>query len=118
MLEALRLIATDEQTRRVLYIATHQIEYTDELGDVQARRVATHSDCVERNRTALAQAFARQRLTCPVPLDCAAQGLQALVEGLVQRWLLDSSAFDLLATGRSVLDVYLAGLGLRGHTGP
>lgn len=118
MLDALRLIATDAQTRRVLYIATHQIEYTDELGDVQARRVVVHGDCVERNRSTLAQAFARQGVTAPVPLDCAAQGLQALVEGLVQRWLLDSSAFDLLETGRNALDVYFAGLGLRSHAGP
>lgn len=118
MLEALRLIASDEQTRRVLYIATHQVEYTDDLGDVQTRRLAVHGQCVERNCNSLAQAFARQGLTPPVPLECAAHGLQALVEGLVQRWLLDTSSFNLLKTGSNVIDVYLTGLGLRSHKGP
>ena len=112
-IEALRLIATDEQTRRVLYIATHQVEYTDELGDVQTRRLQVHSQCVARNRAVLAQAFVTQGVVCPVPLDCAAHGLQALVEGLAQHWLLKPSAFDLVDTGRHALDVYLSGLGLR-----
>lgn len=115
MVEALRLIATHAQTRRVLSIATHQVEYTAELGEVQTRRVAVHGDCVQRNSTCLAQAFARQGRVPPVPLDCAAHGLQALVEGLVQHWLLEPGAFDLLSTGSSAVDVYLAGLGLRPH---
>ena len=113
MLEALRLIACDEQTRRVLSIATHQVEYTDELGDVQTRRLLSHNNCVARNRTILAQAFAKQGVECPVALTCAAHGLQALVEGLVQHWLLEPSAFDLLESGSSAIDVYLRGLGLR-----
>jgi TetR/AcrR family acrAB operon transcriptional repressor len=37
MLEALRLIATDEQTCRVLKIATHQVEYTTDMGAVLER---------------------------------------------------------------------------------
>lgn len=118
MLEALRLIATDAQTRRVLYIATHQVEYTDDLGDVQTRRLAVHGQCVERNRSSLAQAFASQGVEPPVSLECAAHGLQALVEGLVQRWLFDSSAFDLLETGSQLLDVYFTGLGLRDCPAP
>ena len=113
LLEALHLIATDEQTRRVLYIATHQVEYTDELGDVQTRRLLSHKNCVARNHSVLAQAFAAQGVDCPVPLACAAHGLQALVEGLVQHWLLEPGAFDLLASGGHAIDVYLRGLGLR-----
>lgn len=46
-------------------------------------------------------------------LDCAARGLQVLVEGLVHQWLLSPEAFDLLANGRAALDVYLRGLGLQ-----
>ena len=94
-IEALRLIATDE------------------LGDVQTRRLQVHSQCVARNRAVLAQAFVTQGVVCPVPLDCAAHALQALVEGLAQHWLLKPSAFDLVDTGRHALDVYLSGLGLR-----
>ena len=41
----------------------------------------------------------------------AAQGLHALVGGLIQNWLLDPEAFDLVPTGRRTFGVYLAGLG-------
>ena len=112
MLEALRIIATDAQTRRVLNIATHQVEYTAELSAVQAHRVHVHGECVGRNREALSRAFAARQMVSPISLECAALGLQVLVEGLVQQWLLDPSAFDLMACGEATLDTYLAGLGL------
>lgn len=112
MLEALRLIATDAQTRRVLNIATHQVEYTAELSAVQERRVQVHGECVGRNRQALARAFAARQLVSPISLECAALGLQVLVEGLVQQWLLNPLAFELVACGEATLDVYFAGLGL------
>ena len=120
MLEALRIIASDAQTRRVLKIATHQVEYTAELSAVQERHVRVHSECVERNRVALARAFAARQLAALIPLECAALGLQVLVEGLVQQWLLDPSAFNLMACGEATLDVYFAGLGLwaPAHSGP
>lgn len=112
MLEALRIIATDAQTRRVLNIATHQVEYTAELSAVQAHRVHVHGECVGRNREVLSRAFAARQMVSPISLECAALGLQVLVEGLVQQWLLDPSAFDLMACGEATLDTYLAGLGL------
>lgn len=112
MLEALRIIAKDAQTRRVLKIATHQVEYTAELSGVQERHVRVHSECLGRNRQALARAFAVRQLTPPLPLERAALGLQVLVEGLVHQWLLSPSDFDLMACGEATMDVYLAGLGL------
>jgi len=113
MLEALRLIATDAQTRRVLQIATHQVEYTTEMGAVLARHLSVHDGCVARNQAALERAFATHRQPPPVALSCAARGLQVLVEGLVHQWLLHPEAFDLQANGRAVLDLYLNGLGLQ-----
>ncbi len=112
MLEALRIIASDAQTRRVLKIATHQVEYTAELSAVQERHVRVHNECLGRNRQALARAFAARQLVPPIPLERAALGLQVLVEGLVQQWLLNPSAFDLTVCGEATMDVYLAGLGL------
>ncbi|MBH2043554.1 MAG: TetR family transcriptional regulator [Comamonadaceae bacterium] len=113
MLDALRLIATDAQTRRVLQIATHQVEYTADMGAVLERHLSVHDGCVARNHLALQRAFAARCQPPPVALDCAARGLQVLVEGLVHQWLLSPEAFDLLANGRAALDVYLRGLGLQ-----
>ena len=112
MLEALRLIATDEQTCRVLKIATHQVEYTTDMGAVLERHLSVHGGCVARNHAALQRAFAARGQSPPMALDFAARGLQVLVEGLVHQWLLNTEAFDLQANGRAALDVYLRGLGL------
>ena len=117
LLDALHLIANDDQTRRVLQIATHKMEFTDELGDVQTRRLRTHNDCVAYNRAALERAFNEQQKAPPIALDTAALGLQIMVEGLVQHWLLNPQAFDLVHSGQAMLDTYLAGLGLHAtHT--
>lgn len=113
MLDALRLVATDAQTRRVLQIATHQVEYTADMGAVLERHLSVHDGCVARNHVALERAFAARGQPPPVALDCAARGLQVLIEGLVHQWLPNPAAFDLLANGRATLDVYLAGLGLQ-----
>ena len=112
MLEALRLIATDEQTCRVLKIATHQVEYTTDMGAVLERHLSVHGGCVARNHAALQRAFAARGQSPPMALDFAARGLQVLVEGLVHQWLLNTEAFDLQANGLAALDVYLGGLGL------
>ena len=53
----------------------------------------------------------RGRIKLPVPGHVAAQGLHALISGLIQNWLLDPEAFDLVPTGRRTFRVYLAGLG-------
>ena len=45
------------------------------------------------------------------PAAQAAQGLRALVDGLIQNWLLDASAFDLEKAGVKAVDAYLRGLG-------
>ena len=112
MQDALRLIATDAQTRRVLQIATHQVEYTADMGAVLERHQSVHDGCVARNHAALQRAFAARGQSPPMALDFAARGLQVLVEGLVHQWLLNTEAFDLQANGRAALDVYLRGLGL------
>ncbi|SEQ73466.1 TetR family transcriptional regulator [Giesbergeria anulus] len=112
LLNALHLIATDTATRRVLEIATQKIELTNELVSVQERRLHSHRRCVEQNQLALASASRATQQPLTIPLDTAAIGLQALIEGLVQRWLLDPQAFDLEQTGQQTMDVYLAGLGL------
>ena len=118
LLAALRLIASDEQTRRVLQIATHKVEFTDELGEVQTRRLRGHRECVAYTRIVLESAAQQQQQTLPIALETAALGLQVMVEGLVQHWLLDTQAFDLVESGKAMLNTYLAGLGLHITNGP
>ena len=113
-LQALRLIASDKQTHRVLLIATHKVEYTEELCAVQQRHLRSQASALRYIHTALEAAFAVHKMAPPLPLETAAAGLQMLIEGLLHQWLLNPEAFDLVGTGASVLNVYLTGLGLAG----
>lgn len=42
----------------------------------------------------------------------AAHGFHAMIDGLIQNWLLDPLAFDLVESWGCARDVYPAGLGL------
>ncbi|MCO5110140.1 MAG: TetR family transcriptional regulator [Burkholderiaceae bacterium] len=112
MLEALHRIATDASLRRVMQIAIHRVEYVEELGAVQARHLQMHRQWLARNRSALERAFAERPWPAAVPPDMAALGLQVLVEGLLQSWLLDPQAYDLVQAARASIGTYLRGLGL------
>lgn len=112
MLEALRKTATDAQTRRVFEVATHKVEYVAELMAVQQRHLRGRDECQARIRQALERATTLSGQPLPVTAEMAAIGLHALVNGLIQNWLLDPPAFDLMETGRHTIDTYLAGLGL------
>ena len=45
-----------------------------------------------------------------MPARAAAVGLHALLDGLIQNWMLDPGGFDLAKVGGQALDAYLAGL--------
>ncbi|MEO5606365.1 MAG: TetR family transcriptional regulator [Polaromonas sp.] len=115
MLSILNLIVTDPQTRRVLEVATHKVEYVEDLMAVRQRHLNVRSGFLLRVEQSLQDASATQpdasAAQRPSP-TMAAQGLHALIDGLVQNWLLDPQAFDLLEVGQYAIDVYLQGLGL------
>ena len=111
MLSALRLVTTDPQVRRVFEIASHKVEYTQEMQSVQQRHLDARNACVADFERALRLAARRQHVRLAVPAAVAAQGLHALVSGLIQNWLLDPDAFELVQTGRRTFGVYVAGLG-------
>ena len=61
----------------------------------------------------------RRKRRWQVPVAAAAQGLQALVVGLIHTWLLAPQAFELVPVGEVAIGAYLAGLGLTpGPAGP
>jgi len=108
---ALRQIVTDMQTRRVFEVATQKVEYVEELQAVRLRHLAVRNGFVERIEQSLKTAANQMKLDLPVPASVGAQGLHALIDGLIQNWLLDPAAFDLLEVGQCATDVYLRGLG-------
>jgi TetR/AcrR family acrAB operon transcriptional repressor len=112
MLEALRKTATDAQTRRVFDIATHKVEYVAELLGVKERHLHVRNECLARTRLAMQRAAELSGRSLPVNVDTAALGLHVMIDGLIQNWLLDPQAFDLVDSGSQIFDTYLAGLGL------
>jgi TetR/AcrR family acrAB operon transcriptional repressor len=109
---ALRQTVRDPQTRRVFEVATHKVEYVDSLCAVRERHLQMRNDWVERLRQALRKSAEVRDVPLAMPAVTAAHGLHALVDGLIQNWLLEPGAFDLEKTGAKAVDAYLRGIGL------
>lgn len=107
----LRTTAEDEQTRRVFEVATHKVEYVDTLACVRARHLSVRNECLE-DLVRVLRAASALRGRPLADARQAARGLHALVDGLIQNWLLDTSAFNLERVGMRAIDTYLEGLGL------
>ena len=108
--DALNKTVNDPQVRRVFEIATHKVEYVGELQAVRERHLHTRNECLAHVQRGLLLAMRRGQLSARLPARAAALGLHALIDGLIRNWMLDPTAFDLVRTGRRVLDAYLAGL--------
>jgi len=106
----LKLTVEHEPTRRVFEIATHKVEYVDELLAVRDRHLQNRNECLAEVEADLKRAMKLGLIGNKVPARAAALGLHALVDGLIQNWLLDNEAFDLVRVGRQVTQAYLAGL--------
>ena len=109
---ALRQTVTDPQTRRVFEVATHKVEYVDSLCAIRERHLHMRGLWIERFRQVLLKSAAARGVRLAMPATTAAQGLHALMDGVVQNWLLDPQAFDLESTGLKSVDAFLRGAGL------
>ena len=108
---ALWRLVHDEQTRRVLQIAMQKVEHTPEMNAVVEHHIQTHRARAECEREVLEQAARVRGIHLPAPAPELAQGMHAMVHGLIYSWLLDRS-FDLLATAKASIDAFLHGIGL------
>ena len=111
MRDALYKIATDARTRRVFEVATHKVEYVDELQAVRLRHLKVRNEFLAHVTQGLSRAAVGQNMTLAISPAIAAQGLHAMVDGLIQSWLLDSDGFDLTTTSEQLIGIYLSGLG-------
>ena len=110
--QALMRIASDPQTRRVFEVATLKVEYIDELHAIRLRRLRVRDSFLLKIEHGLITSARHQSITLRVPAATAAQGLHALIDGVIRNWLLDNAAFELVEVVEQVMAVYLAGLGL------
>jgi TetR/AcrR family acrAB operon transcriptional repressor len=108
---ALRQIAGDERTRRVLQIATQKIEHAADMAAVIDRHVQLNRTNLDSERRIFERAARARHATLAAPAGQLALGFHAMISGLVYNWLLESN-FDLEATGWTTMQVFLRGAGL------
>ena len=106
----LHQVVADPQMKRVFGIATHKVEYIGEMDAVRERHLSVRNGCLADVERTLKQAMKRGELSRRVPARAAAVGLHALLDGLLQNWMLDPTGFNLVKVGTQVLNTYFAGL--------
>ena len=112
ILDAMRKISTDERTRRVFEVATLKVEYVDELLAVKERHLQCYVQNSSQVQRSLEQAAVRRAMPLRLPPQVAAQGLHALMVGLIHTWLLAPTSFELVGVASQAVATYLVGLGL------
>ena len=113
MLQTLHSIESDARTRAIFEVATLKMEYVDELLAVKERHVKCYLDGTQQMQRSLEDAAAWREVKLAVPADVAAHGLHALMVGLIQTWVLDPTAFQLVVVSKTAIRTYLAGLALK-----
>jgi TetR/AcrR family acrAB operon transcriptional repressor len=108
--DTLRITASNKAVRRAFEISTHKVEYVDELLAVRDRRLECRSECLGTSERILKAAMQRGQIGSRVPTRVLALGLHALMEGLIQNWMLRPDAFDLVRLGRDTVRIYIDGL--------
>lgn len=104
------LTANDPSASRVFEIATLKIEYTDEFQCVRDRRFANYTEWLKCTEKLLGNAAGRGLVTISLTAGEIAQGLWAIVDGLIRIWLLNPGTFDLIGTGQRIIDTFLDGI--------
>ncbi|MEO8058803.1 MAG: TetR family transcriptional regulator [Burkholderiales bacterium] len=106
----LRQVVADPQMKRVFGIATHKVEYIGEMDAVRERHLGIRNACLADVERTLKQSMKRGEISRRIPARAAAVGLHALLDGLLQNWMLDPNGFNLVKVGTQVLDTYFAGM--------
>lgn len=115
-LDALNRIAHDPRTRRVFGIATQKVEYVDDLMGVRERHLEIHQTCQHCVKMAFERAQALGDVSAHLNPQVIAMSYQALLNGLINHWMLAPEAFDLVQCGEQSLDLFMSGL--RQHPTP
>lgn len=110
---ALERIAHDPRTRRVFDIATHKVEYVDELSAVRDRQLRIHGLCQGHIHGCFARAQALGHIRPDIDCEVAAMTHHAQIDGLIQVWMLAPERFDLVQMGLRSVDLFFDGLRVR-----
>lgn len=106
----LRQAAQDERTRRVFEIFSFKCEYVGDMADMLTRQRDSRRACLAAIGENLRHAMEKGQLPADLDVERAAVGLYALVNGLIDNWLMDPDSFDLARAGEALVAAFCAGL--------
>jgi TetR/AcrR family transcriptional regulator, acrAB operon repressor len=110
MAAVLERTAADPKCRRVFHIIYHKCEYVDDMRDVWKRLGEMRSGCMAHVEQGLREAVTKGLLPRTVDPRTAAAGLYALVDGLINNWVITPDYVPPRHTGRYMVELYLNGL--------
>ncbi|MBT9456265.1 MAG: TetR family transcriptional regulator [Burkholderiaceae bacterium] len=115
LLNAFHSTVHNERTRRVFEIAMHRVEYVEELLAVRDRHLAVRNHGLAELERGLKLAVSLGQLPPTVRTRMAALALLSLADGLIQNWILDPTAFDLMEIGQGTVEAFLNSLQATGQ---
>jgi TetR/AcrR family acrAB operon transcriptional repressor len=102
--------STDPQCRRVFHIVYHKCEYVDEMKQVWKRLGEMRAGCLAHVEQGFRDAIARGQLPHSVNAHRAAIGIYAMVDGLINNWVIDPDYSPQAREAERMIDLYLNGL--------
>lgn len=110
LLNVFHTCSHSERTRRVFEIAMKKVEFSGEMQVLHARKLANHRAWRSQNEACFQAAQKAGQLPTTMDTAAAAIALVALVDGLIHQWIMDPSAFDLMAMGEAAIEVFMNSL--------
>jgi len=108
--QKLQLVASDARVQRVIAIATHKVEYVEGFDAARQRHLRAIDDFRGRVATLLRAAGLDEATAAR-----QAVGVQTLLAGLMQTWMLAPERFDLVDAGGLAVDTFIDGIRRRLH---
>jgi TetR/AcrR family transcriptional regulator, acrAB operon repressor len=110
---ALQRLAADARTQVVFEVIFHKTELVDELAGIATSHQNDRCQCLVQIEAIIRRCAELGELPPEIDAALAAQGLNALMVGIMHEWVLDPSAYDLSAAAPALIDSFLAGLAIR-----
>jgi TetR/AcrR family transcriptional regulator, acrAB operon repressor len=110
---ALQRLAVDARTQVVFEVIFHKTELVDELAGVATSHEHERCQCLGQIESIIRRCAELGELPKDIDTALAAQGLNALMVGIMHEWVLNPVAYDLAAAAPALIDAFLAGLAVR-----
>jgi TetR/AcrR family transcriptional regulator, acrAB operon repressor len=107
---ALQRLATDARTQAVFEVIFHKTELVDELAGMATSQENERCQCLGQIESIVRRCVEVGEFAPDTDAALAAQGLNALMVGIMHEWVLDPSAYDLNSAAPALIDAFLAGL--------